>query len=114
MRTHIETKHTMGPWHIGYYGEMERPIIKRGALSLAEILSLSDGPKSRAQVEANARLIASAPDLLAALKETHGALVAALQVLAECDAIKADDLKSVPDGGGYRARAVISKAEGTT
>lgn len=61
--------HTPGPWHVAYYGESERQIIKRGSLSLAELLTWSSGPESKTQVEANARLMAAAPDLLRALEK---------------------------------------------
>lgn len=68
------TAHTPGPWHVAYYGDSERQIVKRGSLSLAELLAWSSGPESKAQVEANARLIAAAPELLAALEKSYALL----------------------------------------
>ncbi len=65
----MSAQHTPGPWNVATYGDVLRLHVKRGSLSLAEILEWSAGPESRAQVEANARLIAAAPDLLDALKE---------------------------------------------
>lgn len=58
-------KHTQGPWSVAFYGETERPVIKHGDQSIADVrgCELDD---STSHSLANARLIAAAPELLAA------------------------------------------------
>lgn len=73
-------------------------------------------PARRAEEEANANLIAAAPELLAALKEMREACAAGMRVLhiagleepflAEARAV------GVTDGFGKRADELIAKAEG--
>lgn len=60
-------KHTPGPWNVAYYGYTERPVIKHGSQSIADVRGCELDDTTTHSL-ANARLIAAAPDLLAALK----------------------------------------------
>ncbi len=88
---------TPGPWQqhdadycpLEIWGNLDGPL-EDGAIRGTEICTVADGPEA----EANARLIASAPDLLAALE---GVLRVADRKTDEFDA----------------ARAAIAKAKGT-
>jgi hypothetical protein len=89
------SKHTPGPWKTGRYETNEKPVgpIRiwggdRGAV-------LADLPADYPQSEANARLIATAPDLLAALE-------------ALCDEVENNE------GGKayFNATKIIAKAKG--
>ncbi len=82
-----EQKHTPRPWHIGT-GNGEGSIfgpencgrmqIEKGGSTLYPICKMIDGPHTcqdeGAETQANANLIAAAPDLLAALEETRAAM----------------------------------------
>ena len=59
-------KHTPGPWQIGRYGKHPRAIW--GATNALPIAKIHSDGASTAVNNANARLIAAAPDLLEALK----------------------------------------------
>ena len=69
MNTQTKQGHTPGPWAYGDYSEFKHPVKTKGYFiipqgqnwRIAEMLSLEN-------TEANARLIAAAPELLAALK----------------------------------------------
>jgi len=91
----MEAKHTPGPWHIAEYGQDNDGNPKyygivRGDVTIANLgMSTNENAKEKA---ANARLIAAAPDLLAAAK-----------TITDCVALEQwmwDDL-----------RAAIAKAE---
>ncbi len=88
----METKHTPGPWEVEL-GTANRDwhIIKRGTAWNA----------TSAERDANARLIAAAPDLLAALA----------LILADYSAAYGGDEKDEPKAM-KAARAAIAKAEG--
>jgi hypothetical protein len=71
----MKTTHTPGPWHLGkpFNGFIWGPDPTRGDQSganwpLAEILPYRNGQRCTEEDEANARLIASAPELLEALR----------------------------------------------
>ena len=113
--------HTPGPW----VAERRRfgswtVLSPEGFYIVDRVLSITD-------IEANARLIAAAPELLAALKECRDAVAAAMRVIADLDtdaliglASEAkqqrfvDELKiaGVKNGFGKRADDLIKKAEG--
>lgn len=62
----MNTKHTEGPWQIGNKnGNLINYIFSEDGEHIAEVSFLTVNPKRR---EANAKLIAAAPDLLSALK----------------------------------------------
>ena len=63
-----------------------RYFVDAGKYVLAETKALP--PHMTAQAEANARLIAAAPDLLDTCKELKVALAAAMRVVADLDAMK--------------------------
>jgi hypothetical protein len=101
------TTHTPGPWKIGY--STVRPIIeiyrladdRKSALTIAEI----DCSQNFDEAEANARLIAAAPDLLEALEEIT-------RRYALLDARLVAGQHNEPNGTITRARATIAKAKG--
>ena len=88
--------HTPGPWHV--CGDMIRSTVSNAAMrSVAKVyVSQMHG---KPEAAANARLIAAAPDLLAAL-------IAVLKVID-----RADD-RGCPAGALEMARAAIARAEG--
>lgn len=108
----MTTKHTPGPWMIGYgeavgigeiYGvgiDTEPDWTPVCMLSLSEKVNEVD--------EANARLIAAAPDLLAALKD--------ILCFVEIAAMGRDQIywDVIDDCEGAKARAAIAKATGGT
>lgn len=102
----MKTQHTPGQWSVASYGEQLRLVIKRGKLSLAEILTWSDGPESRAEATANARLIAAAPDLLAALEKALASIEGQAELLRHCGAAYGIGATLA------QARAAIAKATG--
>ena len=61
--------HTPGPWHVGGVGGC-RPQIIYSPSGLAVLRTW--GVATQAEEEANAKLAAAAPDLLAALEELRG------------------------------------------
>lgn len=88
-------KHTPGPWSIGKYGDVTDAT---GEVVRAKGLALTRG----AEAEANARLIAAAPDMLAALKAVlrsaeTGKSRAASEALAEAAISKATSIP-IPEG----------------
>ncbi len=93
--------HTSGPWTFGFaktYWHVGGPIDEAGACGY--ICRIRNSPVA----EADARLIASAPDMLAALKSIQRTLAPGNRTFDElmCAAGMADDL----------ARAAIARAEG--
>ena len=89
----MTAKHTPGPWHVAngvqIRGEREQ---------IAKVWMMRGG-----EGNANARLIASAPELLAALQEVTMVLDALLNVRGN---------EPDPDSISGRARAAIAKATG--
>lgn len=68
-------KHTKGPWHVGtgngegsVFADTGRTRLEQGGTTLYSICSVTRGWND-GEDAANARLLASAPDLLAALRE---------------------------------------------
>jgi hypothetical protein len=77
MKTHT---HTQGPWQIQFWNDSSRPsrrdtpVITTGKDAIGEVFNLwdEDGEGREAERLANARLIASAPEMLEALQSlTH-------------------------------------------
>jgi hypothetical protein len=64
------SKHTPGPWHVRVFDGSQWSIDAEGDLTLAQACQIRPLPLDRKQEErtANARLIASAPELLEACK----------------------------------------------
>ncbi|QRY69153.1 hypothetical protein JVX98_13420 [Ensifer sp. PDNC004] len=94
-----ETKHTRGPWE--FDGPPDNIIVWSGPEARVCFLT-SDGP-----TEANGRLIAAAPDLLAALKAAEP-YVEALHSLMNPESTRSQVWSVVK-----QLRAAISKAEGS-
>lgn len=63
-----ETKHTPGPWAISEHAELACLYVDvPGMTNMGGVATLYSGCVDRAQLDANARLIAAAPDMLEAL-----------------------------------------------
>lgn len=105
-------RHTPGPWDVGQNGD-----------SCAREHAIVSGPKVIAKVygrgypsgfgwspgsAADARLIAAAPELLAALKACEDRLALVLE--CDCDDDKPEDTETI--AAFAAARAAIAKAEG--
>lgn len=117
--------HTPGPWRV----EGCR-IMAAGESHVALIDACGGNDCYVTATDDDMRLIAAAPDLLVALKETIAAASAALRVVAEIDLptrlapmmgspesrqqALVDEMKmaGVENGFGVRANAAIAKAEG--
>ena len=95
----MESKHTRGPWHAGGY--MDQIVFNDKGFAVASC-TVYHGKELAGTSAANARLIAAAPDLLAALE-------AALGALDECDRFKPGlvDINVIVD-----VREAIAKAKG--
>ena len=99
-------KHTPGPWHTSremlfdVWAENPRPDAPR---AIYKIVTQVRGPDEEVG-EANARLIAAAPELLGALRDL-------VQLIDHQHAIR-PDARFLPDATGFmpRARAAIAKA----
>lgn len=100
----MNAQHTPGPWHVWpdsfeRFGPEETPDVYVGNASEHSALILSQGLPG--QVEANARLIAAAPEMLTALRDAENWL---------------GELDAGPDTGAQaliaELRAAIAKAEG--
>ena len=104
------SKHTPGPWSVHTFGsfdvfEIHGPETDEtdGCCTLADLGTDTEGPKEVR--EANARLIAAAPELLEALRR---ALLDATTDLTDgrgCECARCQDARSA-------ARAALAKAEG--
>ena len=70
-------KHTPAPWRVGEHEKKACLYVDAGDSSMGAVACLWDAGKSRTETEANARLIAAAPDLLDSLK----AMVALVSLL---------------------------------
>jgi hypothetical protein len=95
--------HTQGPWHVGagngegsIFADDGRTRLEIGGTTLYSIAQITRG-WNEAEDEANARLIAAAPEMLAALEE-----LLADKYLA--DPINADRME--------KARAAVAKVKG--
>lgn len=92
-----DAKHTPRPWRIGPLQEIIAAIPKNdpeGGFAIAEVYGdFGIDPSRDPEAHANARLIAAAPDLLAACKE-----------VLRCACL--------PDSWAEPVRAAIAKAEG--
>jgi hypothetical protein len=65
------SKHTPGPWEVGYHDKHGQRTVLSQHIEICTCWHHSVGAIEK-EMEANARLIAAAPDLLAALKKaTH-------------------------------------------
>ena len=115
-----ETKHTPGPWNVdpSYPGDVCAGTGHDVAVTCYKGMKPIDldgtestiGPQSREEAEANARLIAASPDLLAALQEW----MSANREVAECghdEQRAADEREQI---AREMAAVAIAKATGET
>jgi hypothetical protein len=92
--------HTPGPWTVEEYGDDETPtlVIHKDSDSRICFMATPGSYGSAARIEADARLIAAAPEMYAALKK----------IIADAES---DDGATAWDGADI-ARPAIAKAEG--
>lgn len=93
----MTTKHTPGPWSVSKYGDDYNITFNDAGNWLATVYYDDDPVAGRP--EADARMIAAAPDLLEALRDCLGRFIEAFPASAEYEPIK-------------RGFAAIAKAEG--
>lgn len=102
-----KAEHTPGPWRV----DLESGEIEAGATVIGTIYGTHDYPCCDEDITeecaANARLIAAAPDLLAACKN-----FASLAANLERGSLSASDLKRGVMALGNQARAAIQAAAG--
>ena len=103
-------KHTLGPWAVDFEGEEDFdgiPITAKGRDGYVPVANVPVYYAGRPEREANARLIASAPEL----KEQRDELLEALEAM--CEEFRGHDL---PYGSPnyHKAIAAIAKAKGET
>ena len=96
----METKHTQGPW-LDKSGEVY-------AEETGRTIARCDIGGHDETSEANARLIAAAPDLLAALEGMIGHLPDCFEIRTEVKELR----MSIPKDIFERARAAIARAKG--
>lgn len=110
--------HTEGPWLTTKSCPVRRQPFAIAQVRAANLIAgvFDDVSGGESVAEANAHLIAAAPELLASCKELREALAAAMRAIATCNGADAfiSEIKSagVPNGVGVRADAIIAKAEG--
>jgi hypothetical protein len=107
------TKHTPGPWHVvekaEHKGKGILHIVEEGGNSYWEIATLMTHD---AELEANARLIAAAPELLEALEEIVTELHGAIYNRALSTWATKEVAYKHADGLVEKYRALIAKAKG--
>lgn len=98
----MTTKTTIGPWHTGGHGN--RTVYAADGYAVANAIVYHGQPTHAAEAAANARLIAAAPELLAALQNARNVLAA----------MATGDLKTIKKDSPAlaEARAAIAKATG--
>lgn len=71
----MTTKHTPGPWRIEFgdsvYSQADYAALSQRGHTAHALCTIHAIPTSKGDTDANARLIAAAPDLLAALRKIH-------------------------------------------
>lgn len=107
------TKHTPGPWTVEEYGDADSPslVIHKDGVTRVCFLATPGSHGDQAKIEADAHLIAAAPDMLAALRAASGYLLNA-KIDLETGAPKRTALGTI-DGGIKVVAAAIAKATGT-
>ena len=101
----MEAKHTPGPWRV-----IDGQEVHAGNSESRLIAECHAGHAP--ERDANATLIAAAPDLLAALKVSLALLRVVQEAIRDQRDIPAALLDALPPGGLNALRAVLAKAEG--
>jgi len=104
---------TRGPWHLGCEGSHVADV---SGLEVSAPYTVRMHRPDEEERAANARLIASAPELLEALKQMRDLAAAALRVIAPNDRSSDEFLMAVYglglEGTGARVDALIARVEG--
>ena len=111
----MKTKHTPGPWTVenGKRARGYMTAVMRDGFAIADVPCLRGDPYDDDEADANAHLIAAAPDLLAALQETLRALECHLDDDTKSHGLKSRDcLCPCNSNEVVRARAALSRATG--
>ena len=105
----MNTQHTPGPWNVGddSPNDYEGPIIDTRDRAVA-VITIDHETESTPEDRANARLIASAPELLAALQQCADFI---LKVMDDPNLSDEESLSLLTDARND-ARAAIIKATG--
>lgn len=107
----MNTTHTPGPWRIDYNGEdpeFAAPRIKGNSVENVAFIPAYEHP--RAEMDANARLIAAAPELLEALRALLSDYEGTLESLNDYR-VGSEGHSAIPeDASSVAARAAIAKA----
>lgn len=113
------TKHTKGPWRTGdCFCTVFGPKTNKPAPQV--IASITASPFPSAEQEANARLIAASPELLAAAKQVHGRLTSwrdshAIELNQTRNLTKKETLSNIIENYNLLIvplQAALAKAEG--
>lgn len=105
--TTTKAAHTAGQWTVGHAGFERKPVVVARRAGRPATVCICDGG-AREEDEANARLIAAAPELLAALKEIVAADDEAIRELAKIGLDASHQISALTE----KARAAIAKATG--
>jgi hypothetical protein len=110
MNTKTETKHTPGPWRVSEGMTPDTLLVRDDEHGIAQVWAAykPDGPLEVGTKEANARLIAAAPELLEALRyllNTDNVATVHAKWGEGCNREEVDAMLK-------QARAAIAKAEG--
>ena len=79
----VQTKHTAGPWEV-VNRPYETNIVSESRVMIADIIRMEGQTYGNGQREANARLIAAAPELLEALQDVHTHFIGLAAYLETC------------------------------
>lgn len=111
MNSTTQTQHTPGPWHMGagngsgsIFADEGRTRLEEGGTTLYPIATINHALGD--EDEANARLIAAAPDLLAALEVAHECLDSILEPTQD------DDGNTIPNPLLEQIDAALARARG--
>ena len=104
----MESKHTPGPWHYAP-DTLVGPMI--GANGCITTLN-HNGHRSEAEAEANAHLIAAAPDMYEALQAATFALEGALVLLRKVDGLASSGHMRGFEAAYMNGARALAKAEG--
>jgi hypothetical protein len=110
-------KHTPGPWQVEALGAANTLIWKQDHGEIADTFYDPGNPKlTRAEAEANAHLIAAAPELLEALESAQQEFLGLSSYLATCEPMtilqNLDAVVASLKSKQAKAEAAIRKAKG--
>lgn len=99
------TKHTPGPWLIDEYNQIFSPIVEE---YIAEVYFSESYAIPENEAQANAKLIAAAPELLEAVQDIHYRTLKFLNIAKHLGDVDTSDAKSLEN----KLSKIIAKALG--